>query len=1838
MTTSTDLIANTLSGITLRYLGEMTQSGFESRLLIPAPTASLGLRIQSRLLELLQSDAANSFLIIDPKEEKPNEGKQWMLANGLTTKRIGSFVVVTQPGQLSRVQESVVGSGGAVKTSFNEEWPWITTSENSAFSFKNEFLPEVVRNWIEELEKGEPEAIRRTSVQEDDEWLIELIIGGVVPALNEIPGREVLLFESILGKFDPLANVECGKLRERFLYHCGIPLHPDEIENDCNSLLNGTYGVRSISTQIYRLLETISRNAVLENASSLFANTNELADLRDAIDSFFDNLGSEPRRGKLLLSISACLSNLNPKHWNLLESNTLSALFDIKNQTVLDVNLTVSSTVGLTAPNNKATVTDLLDTTQLDVEWSIESLDFEPDNYTLEIKSGQRLLAEIPLAETSGHSRINLELQQYFANSSAKKTRITAKLIEDSISGSRFKNNSVDIYILRESRPCVVVVEDPFSVFEVSPNYVETEDEPEGMELSEPSYIFCCDNRYNAAVHLTLDDEQLEAVELSELISRTPYPVDPGNNPSGNAFLEVEFEEQGGAYLQFEAATGVRGELNIEEELLEKFRQGSKAKTIDIYSRFSGENTLPYPSLGGITEKNEQRITLTRMMEADEGFTPLLLDFSKFPKSFQRHGMVLAEEKAAINAQIFENMAMSSEISKLIENYKVSRKLLIEIYNGRFGEEKTRLHPLCSRTPTYIHSIKEELQDIIQGYLGCYSAIIDFLRSYSCSWQETFVLTYLDCIVGISGSALSSTFFLIGPWHPLIVAQRFYKQEILFNAVGRWLEKGSSTHHLATLLADSGNFKQIHALADHALHFESCFVSRTSDPNWHVALHLDSNIDIDGLTHSISSLLSLEVIAIPMGTESLAKAYIKRYLDAHPQERRLEIRIRKGISLQETYWALEALMYEPDSGYPTIFGRQLVGGIHLFVEDYDPLNEIDFVWREPAIYVYDAEDERKCLNENNIDILIIAPSRVLRKKDVNLSESPPIPRGASQSAGISTGISWLEASQTGVASTVSHEVDVLAISTGHRTVDIHLAALKNIASLLPVHFYLVRSLEIPKNLEASWVVIPGQNADPAGFIQYAEDSWSSPTDSQKVLWEYNIDVQGDQAEYFILSEIPRGFRHALQSTSLSYEVSEIIHDLSSIGIAVGAEALQTGAKSLGVVGQVGAARLLTDSLSNSNSPLMNGQSHAGLLLPVDSFDTLLGSSSKLIRGSAKKSDLLAIQIKTQDESILISAASVECKFRRKTFSESDVPAALTQARQTHDRLRLLIDGCSNTNGFIERLALAKLIRYGLQLSNKDSQNEVIAQDRDRRILDAILKGDVTYIAPKYDCILISTEDGYESSGFSAQGDGLWIRLSTAAWPGINDDSTDLKQCRAKISDLFGELSISNDAPPSKVVSADTNNIDSPETHDETGDNSAQNEEVTTDTISTKEGTLPTELTEEEMNHLEAEHTKVWSENKSSTHGVKFSVGSDVDSHPPKSFDFWPSNTSLNQLNVGIVGDLGTGKTQLTKALMLQMFRARVGNRGSSPKFLIFDYKADYQAEDFVAAMNATVIAPKDIPLNFLAPPPLNTTVLDPAIERARFAFDTLKKIYSGLGPVQNMNLRSAIKSAYGYATAAGRTAPTIYDVCNEYHEIVDGKPDSMLAILSGMVDAQLFESDDSKISTLEDLFSNTIVLDLHALGQDDNTKNILVAIFLNMYYEYMLNLEKKAFLNDLRFVDSTLVVDEADNIMKYNFPVLNSLLLQGREFGVGVWLASQYLSHFKTKEIDYKQPLLTWFIHKVPNITTRELGDIGLTDVNAQTVSQVKSQDLFQFLYKTFDVPGKFLQGTPFYQLVEKHD
>ena len=376
-------------------------------------------------------------------------------------------------------------------------------------------------------------------------------------------------------------------------------------------------------------------------------------------------------------------------------------------------------------------------------------------------------------------------------------------------------------------------------------------------------------------------------------------------------------------------------------------------------------------------------------------------------------------------------------------------------------------------------------------------------------------------------------------------------------------------------------------------------------------------------------------------------------------------------------------------------------------------------------------------------------------------------------------------------------------------------------------------------------------------------------------------------------------------------------------------------------------------------------------------------------------------------------------------------------------------------------------------------------------------------------------------------------------------------------------------------------------------------------------------------------------------GVDFEVGRTIGGFSQRDVFYHPSNTALNQMNIGVVGDLGTGKTQWLQGVLYNLSQSAESNRGISPNILIFDYKKDYSKSMFVENAGATVIKPVNIPLN-LFDTTYCTNEINPRLERTRFFIDVLMRIFGGLGNVQSYRIKTSVKEAFEQAELNGLGAPTINDVLGKYRDACGNKPDSVLSIIENLVDNQLFVDSHDKAVSFKEFFDGVVVIDLGALGADDQTKNMLVAIFLNLFFEYMLNVEKKPVIdtpsNKLRALDSFLLVDEADNIMKYEFDVLKKILLQGREFGVGVILASQFPSHFKTARENYAESLRTWAIHRVPDISAAQLQSMGFTGIDNTTTERIKQLDVHQCLYRSLSDEAEFIRGHPLFEIVKNRD
>lgn len=825
-----------------------------------------------------------------------------------------------------------------------------------------------------------------------------------------------------------------------------------------------------------------------------------------------------------------------------------------------------------------------------------------------------------------------------------------------------------------------------------------------------------------------------------------------------------------------------------------------------------------------------------------------------------------------------------------------------------------------------------------------------------------------------------------------------------------------------------------------------------------------------------------------------------------------------------------------------------------------------------------------------------------------------------------------------------------------------IATLENMSDS-PMGYVFAPSINaVKKSLDkAEFAAVSSSAVDPACFL----GNWLEGT----YLWDYELPSysgrSGDSNGYYLLSRIKpldlETMKIVLQrlpgcNDLAQDQLSAIVQEVARRGIPTvrGLSAGNSGAT--GDLGVFVATRLLQDSFRSSGAQggLLHpweghdGENRISLIIPVDPFQRYLDDLAKAInKPTMHRPDLIVIGLSITDSSVRCKLTPVEVKNRsgNAAMPQKDRMAALDQAKSLSELLQALRQVYSDDQEMlIWRLAyqnlLSSMIGYGFRVYSQHLAEEGKSSEwagLHARVMESILSSELDLEVDGSGRLVVI--DGVAISGpRDTDGDSFkeTIELSQADASMIARGDTDAlyRSMKASLQDwrlLPGKAtaqpvaSQATDAAPGQAAGE-------PGPAPSSGAQSA----ITELPKAQAEGFAASAGTDEP--ELAQKHVAPASEDDGSGQpGLILRVGETIDGFDARVRHLNIGETALNQLNMGVVGDLGTGKTQLLQSLVFQIATGAGGNRGVSPNILIFDYKKDYSSEEFVKETGARVIRPQHIPLN-LFDLSGSSQAIAPWLDRYRFFSDAIEKIYSGIGAVQREKLKNAIKDAYKGHEGPGY--PTIYDVHRNYQDALKGGSDSITGILGDMVDMELFAHAPDSIVSSNEFLKGVVVIALNELGQDDRTKNMLVAILLNVFYEHMLKIPKRPFLGsdrNMRVVDSMLLVDEADNIMKYEFDVLRKLLLQGREFGVGVILASQYLSHFKAGATDYREPLLTWFLHKVPNLKPQELSALGLSEQASlqQMAERIKSLGVHECMYKTHDVSGEFIRGAPFYRRSE---
>jgi len=352
-------------------------------------------------------------------------------------------------------------------------------------------------------------------------------------------------------------------------------------------------------------------------------------------------------------------------------------------------------------------------------------------------------------------------------------------------------------------------------------------------------------------------------------------------------------------------------------------------------------------------------------------------------------------------------------------------------------------------------------------------------------------------------------------------------------------------------------------------------------------------------------------------------------------------------------------------------------------------------------------------------------------------------------------------------------------------------------------------------------------------------------------------------------------------------------------------------------------------------------------------------------------------------------------------------------------------------------------------------------------------------------------------------------------------------------------------------------------------------------------------TEPEIIAEASEKAFINSDSSNTGEGIEILFGSNLKDN--KEVIWEPNNTDeVMHTNTGIIGTMGTGKTQFTKSLISQLYWNSHKNLGDEKLgILIFDYKGDYIKDDFVNATDAKIFHPHKLPYNPLA---LDATEKSKPMLPLHTANDLKETIANafGLGTVQKQKLRDIIVDAYeakGIQKSKRETwtlePPTMGDVCDLFMLDENVAQDSLYAAISNLQDFEIFEPVSSKTQSLYNLIEGVTVINLS--GYDESIQNLIVAITLDAFYTQMQTHGHSSIKGNKRQIKKMILVDEADNFLGKDFNSIKKILKEGREFGVGTILSTQFLNHFSTGENDYSNYILTWVIHRVNEIKTREI-------------------------------------------------
>ena len=329
----------------------------------------------------------------------------------------------------------------------------------------------------------------------------------------------------------------------------------------------------------------------------------------------------------------------------------------------------------------------------------------------------------------------------------------------------------------------------------------------------------------------------------------------------------------------------------------------------------------------------------------------------------------------------------------------------------------------------------------------------------------------------------------------------------------------------------------------------------------------------------------------------------------------------------------------------------------------------------------------------------------------------------------------------------------------------------------------------------------------------------------------------------------------------------------------------------------------------------------------------------------------------------------------------------------------------------------------------------------------------------------------------------------------------------------------------------------------------------------------------------------------------------------------PVTIRLNDLkqfdshHIAISGMNGSGKTELLKDILYQITKST----NEQLKFIFFDYKGVGDPSSIKSFLDATnchfveVSQPLEYELN-----PMEFIL--PNNENQIISFVSSITAITNLGPVQEMTLRTIIRTHFEQEPKFKLTLGQLYNLTIVHYEQADLKPDKLISILDTLAATKPFSEDPTGG---EVLFDKSLYLNLPP-AIPDQIRQLVVFLTLRYVLEKFGNstdtVPNANYIKPLRYI---VIVDEAHIYLKNAKAnkILQLLLQTMRSKGVVVIMLTQEVTDFRTGDYDFASQI------KIPialNVNDKSLKN--MKRFLGTPKSEVVLEDLLKELRKGYGV------------------